>query len=56
MRALVVLGLSSAAILAGAVAAPQDLGPARRDFQADALDAPPAGFSFARTGQGREGR
>ncbi len=56
MRALVVLGLSSAAILAGAVAAPQDLGPARWDFQADALDAPPAGFSFARTGQGREGR
>ncbi|HET9554743.1 MAG TPA: hypothetical protein VFP50_17380 [Anaeromyxobacteraceae bacterium] len=29
---------------------------ARFDFQADALDAPPAGFTFARTGQGAPGR
>jgi hypothetical protein len=26
------------------------------DFQSDALDAPPGGFSFGRTGQGREGK
>jgi hypothetical protein len=34
----------------------QDAGVTTWDFQADAVGQPPAGFSFARTGEGREGK
>jgi hypothetical protein len=48
----------AAAALAGAVAVARGEagGATTWDFRSDALDAPPAGFSFARTGHGREGR
>jgi hypothetical protein len=45
-----------AALLFGAWAAAQEGSSAMRwDFQADRVGGPPSGFSFARTGQGREG-
>lgn len=48
-------GLALAAlVLLGTAAAPG--GPWTWDFQRDAVDGPPAGFSFARTGGGRPGR
>jgi hypothetical protein len=58
MRALPTsgLGLGLALLGAWAVARAQGAGATRWDFRADRLDAPPAGFSFARTGHGREGR
>jgi hypothetical protein len=31
-------------------------GPLKRDFESDAVGAPPAGFEFARTGNGAEGK
>ena len=38
------------------LAAAQAAGTTTWDFQSDALNAAPAGFSFSRTGQGREGK
>ncbi len=43
-------------LLAPVMARAQGHGPKRWDFQSDAVNAPPAGFSFGRTGQGREGK
>jgi len=52
------LWMPAAAALLGAWAMAAAQGPAGKtwDFQADAVNEPPAGFSFARTGQGRVGR
>ena len=54
MRAFAVTGLLMASLGAWSVAGAQ--GGRTWDFQADALNAPPAGFSFGRTGQGRPGK
>lgn len=54
-----VLWVAGVALTAPALPAPVSPGrPATRawDFQADAVGAPPAGFSFERTGEGRLGR
>lgn len=57
MRGLVISGLAAALLGAWAVARAQGTAAARTwDFQTDALGAAPAGFSFSRTGQGREGK
>lgn len=56
MRGLVVSGAVTALFGAWAIARAQGAGAKTWDFQADALNAPPAGFSFGRTGQGREGK
>ncbi|GEJ57127.1 hypothetical protein [Anaeromyxobacter diazotrophicus] len=55
MRGLAITGLAA---LLGAWAIARAQGAAARtwDFQTDALDAAPAGFSFGRTGEGREGK
>ncbi len=56
MRGLVISGAVTALLGAWAVARAQGSGAKTWDFQSDALNAPPAGFSFGRTGQGREGK
>jgi len=56
MRGLVIPGVVSALLGGWAIARAQGAGARTWDFRSDALDAPPAGFSFGRTGQGREGR
>ena len=56
MRGLVMSGVVVALLGAWAIARAQAAGTKTWDFQSDALDARPAGFSFGRTGQGREGR
>lgn len=48
----VISGVLTALLGAGAIARAQGSGAKTWDFQADALNAPPAGFSFGRTGQG----
>jgi hypothetical protein len=46
-----------AALAAGVmISAAQGSGPRTWDFRGDAPNAPPSGFSFGRTGQGREGK
>ncbi len=55
MRELVISG-AAALLGAWAIARAQGGGVRTWDFQSDALNAPPAGFSFGRTGQGREGK
>ena len=56
MRTLGIPAAAAALLGVWAMAAAQ--GPAGKtwDFQSDAVNGPPAGFSFARTGEGREGR
>ncbi len=56
MRELVISGAAAALLGAWAIARAQGGGARAWDFQSDALNAPPAGFSFGRTGQGREGK
>lgn len=56
MRGLVISGVLTGLLGAWAIARAQGSGAKTWDFQADALNAPPAGFSFGRTGQGREGK
>ena len=56
MRGLVISGVLTGLLGAWAIARAQGPGAKTWDFQADALNAPPAGFSFGRTGQGREGK
>jgi hypothetical protein len=56
MRALV-FAAAVALLLGGwSIARAQAAGAKTWDFQGDAVQAPPAGFSFGRTGQGREGK
>jgi hypothetical protein len=54
MDALIWLG--AAIVLVWGVAVAQGDGGKTWDFQRDAVNSPPAGFSFGRTGQGREGK
>jgi len=56
MRGIVISGAVTALLGAWVIARAQGGGARTWDFQSDALNAPPAGFSFSRTGQGREGR
>ena len=56
MRGLVISGAMTALLGAWAIARAQGGGAKTWDFQSGALNAPPAGFSFGRTGQGREGK
>jgi hypothetical protein len=56
MRGLAMPGLTAALLGAWAVARAQGGGAKTWDFQSDAPNAPPAGFSSGRTGQGRQGR
>jgi hypothetical protein len=49
------LGVGAAMWMVAIVAVAQG-GGATWDFQADAVNAPPSGFSFGRTGHGREGK
>ena len=56
MRGLAMSGVVVALLGAWAIACAQAAEARTWDFQPDALNAPPAGFSFGRTGQGREGR
>jgi hypothetical protein len=56
MRCLIVSGVVVALLWASAVARAQSSGARIWDFQLNALNAPPAGFSFGRTGQGRDGK
>ena len=49
------LGVGAAVCMVAVVAVAQG-GGTTWDFQGDAVNAPPPGFTFARTGQGREGR
>jgi hypothetical protein len=56
VRALLISGVASALLGGWAVARAQGAGGRTWDFQSDAVNAPPGGFSFGRTGQGREGR
>jgi hypothetical protein len=56
MRALVNTAGVAALLAAWGIVRAQGAGARTWDFQADALNAPPAGFSFGRTGKGREGR
>ena len=58
MRPIFIFVTAVATALLGAPtpARAQAAGPRTWDFQADALQAPPAGFSFGRTGRGREGK
>jgi hypothetical protein len=56
VRGLVISGAVTALLGAWAVARAQDSGAKTWNFQADALNAEPTGFSFGRTGQGRDGK
>ena len=56
MRELVMGGAAAALLGAIAVATAQGSRARSWDFQSDEPGAPPAGFSFGRTGPGREGR
>jgi hypothetical protein len=56
VRALVISGVASALLGAWGIARAQGAAPKTWDFQSDAVNSPPAGFSFGRTGQGREGK
>ena len=56
MRGLVISGAMTALLGAWAIARAQGGGAKTWDFQSGALNTPPAGFSFGRTGQGREGK
>jgi hypothetical protein len=53
---LVIFGAVTALLGSWAVARAEGPRAMTWDFQEDALNAPPAGFSFGRTGQGRDGR
>src|SRR6266568_718683 len=53
MRIAMLLG---AAVIAGSGAARAESKQSTWDFETDALGAPPAGFAFGRTGEGRLGR
>jgi hypothetical protein len=56
MRTVVTIAAASLLVLAWAVALAQGAGARTWDFQSDRVDAAPSGFSFGRTGRGREGR
>lgn len=56
MRGPVISGAVTALLGAWAIARAEGSGAKTWNFQTDALNAPPASFSFGRTGQGREGR
>jgi hypothetical protein len=56
MRGFVISTTVTALLGAWAIARAQGSGARTWDFQADALNAPPAGFSFGRTSRGREGK
>jgi hypothetical protein len=56
MRGFLISGVVTALLGPWAIARAQTAGAKTWDFQSDALSAPPAGFSFGRTGQGREGK
>jgi hypothetical protein len=56
MRGRLISGAVAVLVGAWAVARAQGVGARTWDFQADALGAAPGGFSFGRTGRGREGR
>lgn len=56
MRGFVISGAVTALLGAWAVARAQHSDAHTWNFQADSLNAPPMGFSFGRTGQGREGK
>lgn len=56
MRRFVISSAVTALLGAWAIARAQGSAARTWDFQADALNAPPAGFSFGRTGRGREGK
>ena len=56
MRVFVISSAVTALLGGVAIARAQATGAKVWDFQSDALNGPPAGFSFGRTGQGREGR
>lgn len=56
MKGFVISTAVTALLGAWAIARAQASGARTWDFQADALNAPPAGFSFGRTGRGREGK
>ena len=45
----------AACVVAAFLGIAASAGPANRDFEADAVGQPPAGFEFARTGRGAEG-
>jgi hypothetical protein len=49
-------GVVTALLGTWVIARAQGSGPTTWDFQSGALNAPPAGFSFGRTGHGREGK
>jgi hypothetical protein len=55
MRSLAIASVA-ASVAACVAAAAQGSGARTWDFQSDALDSPPTGFSFGRTGRGREGK
>ncbi len=55
MRMAVGIWLAAAIVVAWGVALARGDGGRTWDFQGDAPNSPPAGFSFGRTGQGREG-
>lgn len=50
------IGLVASVLVASGVVLAQGDGNARRGFQRDRLNAPPDGFTFGRTGRGREGK
>lgn len=56
MRTFLITGVVTVLLGGWAVARAQAAAGKTWDFQSDALNAPPAGFSFGRTGQGREGK
>jgi hypothetical protein len=56
MRMAAWIGLGTMIVAAWEIARAQSGGAQTWDFQSDAVNSPPAGFSFGRTGQGREGK